>query len=176
MSKPLQPKVQETTQMIRDGSPDSKLSHRCWNITRAYGEHVITLKDLTYALIQAQVAQITSGEVRANHYVPDRPHRPTKKASTEAWRKYYKEMRSHETALNLNHEAERQVKVIRYFDLELRAAADRIKKGKAQEGDDYDYTIAKEWGVYIATGERVDVVLKYLGPVLAKPRDKALVY
>lgn len=127
--------------------------------------------------MQAQIDQIATGEIRANHTVPVRPRKPDKKASAEAWTEYYKEMRSREIALNQNYEAQCQVKAIRDFDLELRAAADRVEKGKAQEGDDYDYEKAKAWGVYAVTGERIGAVLEYLGALLAKPAAaEALVY
>jgi len=147
--KPIQPMLSEITETIFD-SPGGKLSDRCKVIYAAYNSHALSLKDMTYALMQYERAEIAAGNIRTDRFVSARPPLPDKDAHRDIWAEYYEKLRSHQIALNKNYEGRVSIRKAEAFELALK-------------DDDYDYSKAKEWGAYIVTGVVDGIVKAYLG-------------
>jgi len=142
--------------------PGGSMSDRCKVIHAAYNAHDISLKDMTYALMQYYCAEVGSGRMRDDRPLPTVSSKPEKGAPPELWNKYNDEMASWHRADNQNYEAKAMIKRVEEFQLACR-------------DDDYDYSKAKEWGAYIVTGVVDGAVRDYLGeqPPTGEPQPAA---
>ena len=135
------------------------IANRCKVIYEAFKLHRISLKDLTYALMQYQRMEVDSEIVYTGHKIPPKPFVPAKKASREIWDKYYKDRASCNRAINLNYSARIQKQSVANYQLAL-------------QDDDYDYVVGKSWALYILDGLEEGAVARYLNPEAASgPRQ-----
>lgn len=142
-----------------DNYSGGKLSDRCKVIYAAYTSHVLSLNEMTYALMQYELSEIAAGNIRTDRFIPDKPDLPDKDAERDVWASYKEKLDSYQTALDKNYDGEVSIRKAEAFKLALK-------------DDDYDYSKAKEWGAYIVTGVVDGAVKAYLGDPIPAPVEE----